>query len=78
MLIPFVCLLFFECPGLFSRLMPKAIEAADVRPLAVTDSPHNMIAMSMLTAALELSFLFYFSLVIADVASLITAQKSLN
>ena len=57
--------------------MPKAVEAADVRPLAFTDSPHN-IAMPMLTAALELSFLFDFSLVIADVASLITARKSLN
>ena len=57
--------------------MLKAVEAADVRPLAFTDSPHN-IAMPMLTAALELSFLFDFSLVIADVASLITARKSLN
>ena len=58
--------------------MLKAVEAADVRPLAFTDSPHNMIAVPMLTAALELSFLFDFSLVIADVASLITARKSLN
>ena len=58
--------------------MSKAVEAAHVRPLAFTDSPHNMIAMPMLTAALELSFLFDFSLIIADVASLITARKGLD
>ena len=52
--------------------MSKAVEAAHMRPLAFTDSPHNMIAMPMLTAALELSFPFDFLLVIADVASLIT------
>ena len=57
--------------------MPKIIRAADMRPLAFTDSPHNL-AMPMFTAALELSFLLDCSLVIVEIASLITARKSLN
>ena len=57
--------------------MLKVVGAVDVRPLAFTDSPHNIV-MLMFTAVLELSFLFDCLLAIANVASLITARKSLS